>query len=303
MNLGVIGLGRMGGAIAYRAQRVGFQVVGYDIVPAHQEDARVDGIVIVESIQQLVQSVDVIWLMVPAGSVVDHVLDELLRYAREGLIVIDGGNSKFADSRTRAARCAQQSVQFIDCGTSGGVAGREHGFCLMIGGARTVYDQLIDLWHALAAPNGFGYMGPSGAGHYVKMIHNGIEYALMQSYAEGFDLLKHGTYPDMDLAEISRVWSHGSVIRSWLLELCHDIFTEDQTLHTVSGRVTHSGMGKWTVENAHEHNVPVTLIEQSLAIRDQSQMNGGRYATKVLALLRNKFGGHAFEHTQKNKKS
>lgn len=173
----------------------------------------------------------------------------------------------------------------------------------MLGGDRQVISTLEPLWKALAAPRGFGYMGPSGAGHYVKMIHNGIEYALLQSYAEGFDLLRNGSYTDLDLEKITQVWSHGSIIRSWILDLSHAIFKRDQLLESVSGEVHESGTGQWTVQEAYKQKIPTVLIEDALEIREWSRKTGGNYATKVVALLRHEFGGHALGKVKKGKRS
>lgn len=296
-KVGVVGLGRMGEAVAYRLVKAGFEVVGFDPNPALKTQIEKEGIRFSISLEALVHDVDVIWLMVPAGAVVDSVLATIKVHAKPGTIIVDGGNSHFPDSQRRAKELAALEFSFIDCGTSGGVHGREFGFSLMVGGNKKIYDQIEPLFRALAASGGYAYMGPSGAGHYVKMIHNGIEYALMQSYAEGFELLKEGAFKkeDLDLAAITRVWNNGSIIRSWLAELSHQIFVEDQKLSSISGCVHESGTGAWTVEEAKRANVPVPLIEKALLIRKESRKTGGNYATKVVALMRNKFGGHAYE--------
>jgi 6-phosphogluconate dehydrogenase len=175
------------------------------------------------------------------------------------------------------------------------VHGKEHGYSLMIGGDKNIYEKLLPLWRALAAPDGFGYVGKSGSGHFVKMVHNGIEYGLMQAYGEGFELLRNGPFKELDLAEITRIWQSGSIIRSWLLQLSHEILKKDQLLEKVSGKVAESGMGKWTVQIAQQLNVSVPVIEKSLEVRAQSRKMGGSFATKVVALLRNAFGGHEYE--------
>jgi 6-phosphogluconate dehydrogenase len=296
-KVGVIGLGRMGEAVAYRLVKAGFEVVGYDPNPALKTQIEQEGIRFGASLEAVACDVDVIWLMVPAGVVVDNVLTTIKAHAQPGTIIIDGGNSHFPDSQRRAKELAALGFSFIDCGTSGGVHGRELGFSLMVGGDKKTYDKLEPMLCALAAPDGYAYMGSSGAGHYVKMVHNGIEYALMQAYAEGFELLKEGSFKseELDLAAITGVWNNGSIIRSWLVELSHQIFVEDQKLSHISGRVQESGTGSWTVQEAHKAHVPVPLIEKALSIRKESRDNGGTYATKVVALMRNKFGGHAYE--------
>ncbi|HZW61996.1 MAG TPA: decarboxylating 6-phosphogluconate dehydrogenase [Candidatus Babeliales bacterium] len=295
MNLGVIGLGRMGHAIAYRVIKGGFTVIGYDPIEPMRFEVEKLGATVVDNPIAVAQHTRVIWLMVPAGPLVDSIIQELLPHLKSGDVLIDGGNSHYNDSLRRAKQLADFNIHFLDCGTSGGLRGQEEGFSLMVGGDEKAYLQVYPLLQAIAAPEGVGYVGPSGAGHYVKMVHNGIEYALMQAYAEGFQLIKEGTFKDqdLDLQEITSIWMHGAVIRSWLLELSHDIFKRDQKLHDVSGVVDATGMGKWTVEEAHKNNIPVKLIEDALAIRQQSHKTGGDYATKVVALLRHAFGGHA----------
>jgi len=296
MTVGVIGLGRMGEAVAYRLAQAGFIVFGSDPNAALKEQIESENIRFV-SLAELAKNADVVWLMVPAGSVVDQVIATLLPQAKKAAIIVDGGNSNFKDSQRRFVELAAQGFSFIDCGTSGGVHGRELGFSLMVGGDKKVYDMVEPLLHVLAAPGGYAYMGRSGAGHYIKMVHNGVEYALMQAYAEGFQLLKEGAFKndDLDLVAITQVWTNGSIIRSWLVELSHQIFVEDQKLATISGRVHESGTGAWTVEEAHREDVPVPLIEKALLLRKESRDTGGNYASKVVALMRNKFGGHAFE--------
>lgn len=294
MKIGLIGLGRMGLSIAQRAIEGGHEVVGFDYSPQACAAAQESGAVIVDSAASVADHARVIWLMVPAGDPVDQVLATLTPLMSAGSIIVDGGNSKFTDSIRRAANLASQNIMFVDCGTSGGLHGREVGFSLMIGGNAQAYAQLEPLFASLAAPGGYGHVGPSGAGHYVKMVHNGIEYGLMQAYAEGFHLLKEGNFKEshLDLAQITRIWSNGSVIRSFLLDLSHDVFCHDQQLADVSGEVNESGMGAWTVEDAHKNSVPVEVIETSLDIRAQSRITGGNYGTKVVALLRKAFGGH-----------
>jgi 6-phosphogluconate dehydrogenase len=247
------------------------------------------------------KNIHIFWLMVPHGELVDQVIAQLRPLLKAGDIVIDGGNSNFSDSMRRAQELALGSINFIDCGTSGGVHGRVHGFCLMVGGNKKAYDHIEPLLHAVAAPDAYAYVGPSGAGHYVKMVHNGIEYGLLQAYAEGFHLLKDGQFKDehLDLEKIAALWNHGSVIRSWILDLVQNIMKEDQNLHDIKGNVAATGMGKWTVEQAHAMNIPVPVIEESLKVREWSEKTGGNYATKVVAMLRNQFGGHAVSKEEK----
>ena len=296
MTVGVVGLGRMGEGVAYRLVQAGFDVIGSDPNSVLKEQIEQEGIRFM-SLVDLAKSSQVIFLLVPAGQIVDQVIAAIMPHAQKGVIIVDAGNSNFKDSQRRAQELALQGASFVDCGTSGGVHGRRDGFSLMVGGDKKTYDLIEPLLSALAVPEGYAYMGVSGAGHYVKMVHNGIEYALMQAYAEGFQLLKEGAFKDedLDLAAITKVWTHGSVIRSWLLELSHDIFVEDQKLDKISGRVQESGTGAWTVEEAHRQHIPVPLIEKALLLRKESRETGGNYASKIVALMRNKFGGHAFE--------
>lgn len=291
-SIGVVGLGRMGSALVERLCKASHIVYAFD----KNEHARAKvveyGALSVASIAELVDAVTTVWLMVPVGAPVDMVLDSLLSSTNKNLVIIDGGNSHFADSIRRSERLMALGHSFLDCGTSGGLKGRELGFSLMIGGAKEVYQKVVPFFEAIAAPQGYAHVGPSGAGHYVKMVHNGIEYALLQAYAEGFHLLKDGRYKELDLAQITQVWQHGSVIRSWLLDLSHELFVHDQKLNDVEGSVEEGGTGRWTVEEAHVCKIPVDLIERSLQIRKESRLTGGSYATKVVAMLRNLFGGH-----------
>jgi len=296
MKLGIIGLGRMGASIAWRALQAKHEVIGFDLDAKNVSEARELGVHIVSTIADVAQSASIIWIMVPAGDPVDQVITQLRPHVQSDAIIIDGGNSHYPDSIRRAKELEIDNIYYLDCGTSGGLRGRVEGFSLMIGGNKNAYEKIIPLCDAIAAPQGYALVGPSGAGHYVKMVHNGIEYALLQSYAEGFQLIKEGSFKDdnLDLEQITYVWMHGSVIRSWLLELAHDVFKDDQTLDTISGAVGDNGTGKWTIDDAHAHNVPVALIEKSMDIRVWSRLSGGNYATKVIAMIRNKFGGHPF---------
>lgn len=299
MKLGIVGLGRMGMAITERVLKAGHDVVAFDRNEKLRKEAETLGARTVTTADQLTDHVRVTWLMIPAGSPIDQVIETMLPDMRKGDTLIDGGNSNFHDTIRRYHALQQHGMHFIDCGTSGGLAGREVGFSLMIGGQEEKYNELEPLFKAIAHVDGYGYMGPTGAGHYVKMVHNGIEYALMQAYGEGFDLLKNGQYKELDMANICRVWNNGGVIRSYLLELAQNVFDEDQQLDTISGEVAESGMGLWTVEEARKQNIPVKLIEDALDIRKQSRETGGNYGTKVVAMLRGQFGGHAVKKIEK----
>lgn len=293
LNIGLIGLGRMGLAIAYRAVQAGFTVTGFDFNKQASVEAENLGVRIAIDVALMAQQSDIIWLMVPAGPIVDTVLDELIPVLDAKKIVIDGGNSNFNDSVRRAKKLAENQIDFLDCGTSGGLHGRDIGFSLMVGGNESAYQKAEPFFKAIAAPQGYGYMGPSGAGHYVKMVHNGIEYALLQAYAEGFHLLKEGQYNNLDLEKISGVWAHGSIIRSWIVDLAQGIFAKDQKFDDISGAIGSHGTGKWTLDEAERCNIPVDMIKKSLEIREWSQKSGGNYATKIVAMFRNAFGGHA----------
>lgn len=295
MNVGIIGLGRMGSGIAQRLVQKGFTVIGFDPNVETRTAALQTGIQVVHSLELLTSQARVIWLLVPAGAVVDTVINNLVPYLEPGAILVDGGNSHYNDSIRRAKQLSERQILFLDCGTSGGVHGRDLGFCLMVGGERSAYNTIEPLLAAIASPNGYAYVGQSGAGHYVKMVHNGIEYALLQAYAEGFQLLKEGTLRNqaLDLDQIARLWNQSSIIRSWILQLMQEILQEqDRELATISGQIAESGTGRWTVEEAEAHHIPIPLIKEALAIRFESQKSGGNYATKLVALLRNKFGGH-----------
>jgi 6-phosphogluconate dehydrogenase len=298
MNIGVIGLGKMGLSIAQRMHNNGHKVLGYDPKQEVSDQAAHYGIRLATSSTQLAHEVDIVWIMVPAGPIVDDIITEINPALHKGTIIIDGGNSFFRDSIRRAHTLQAADIAFLDCGTSGGVHGFEHGFCLMVGGIVDAYTQAFPVLQAVAAPDGVAHVGPSGAGHYVKMVHNGIEYGLLQAYAEGFHVLKEGDYPDLDLHQIAALWNTSAVIRSFLLTLVTNVFTHGQTFKTIIGTVAQTGTGQWTVDNAHQHHIPVDVIEAALHIRLQSQATGGNYATKLVALLREQFGGHSVKKEQ-----
>ncbi len=295
MNMGIVGLGRMGNAIAQRLITSGHQVVGFDLDKETLKKAHEVGVETVSSLEDLAFATRVIWLMVPVGKAVDDTIAQLIPHMKGGDIIIDGGNSNFHDSIRRAKTLKAQDIFFLDCGTSGGLQGRAIGFSLMVGGDEATYTKIHPLLVDIAAPGGVGYVGPSGAGHYVKMVHNAIEYALLQAYAEGFQLLKQGSFKDIvfDLEHISDIWMNGSVIRSWILELAHDVFEEyGQKFEDISGEIAEGGTGRWAVEDAKDHDVPLQVIEESLKVREWSRETGGDYATKLVAMLRHQFGGH-----------
>jgi len=293
MNIGIIGLGKMGNAIAFRLLEAGHDVIGYDTSEEPKKLAAEMGVTIAHDLADLAAQTRVIWLMIPI-SAVDVVINELKPHLKADDIIVDGGNSYYEDSMRRAKELADNGIIFLDCGTSGGIEGRLGGFCLMVGGDEAAYTKIHDLLAAIAAPGGLGHVGPSGTGHYVKMVHNGIEYGLLQAYAEGFQIIKDGTFKKMglDLEEISRIWNNGSIIRSFLLGLAHEVFEEDQELRTIIGEVAEGGTGRWTVEEAKKHHISIPVIENALKVRAWSRESGGDYATKLIAVLRHKFGGH-----------
>lgn len=304
-KIGIIGLGRMGSGIGHRLVNAGFNVLGHDLDQTNCKKASDQGIIIAQSNEEIAEQSDVIWLLVPAGKLVDTII-ESIQHLCTNKIIIDAGNSLFSDSIKRYHSLQKHTVSFIDCGTSGGIHGQKNGFCLMIGGEKKSFDLIEDQCKAIAQHNGYAYIGSPGSGHYVKMVHNGIEYALMQAYAQGLHLIHEGHFKNenLDLSQITNLWNNGSVIRSWLLELTHTIFiTHGQKLDSISGSVKESGMGLWTIQEAEKQTVPVTLIKEAFDIRKESQISGGNYGTKLVALMRNQFGGHTFERNNSHENS
>ncbi|WP_160133868.1 phosphogluconate dehydrogenase (NAD(+)-dependent, decarboxylating) [Halococcus salsus] len=293
MQLGVIGLGRMGRIVADRALDAGHEVVAFDVdaeAVAAVADAGADP---ADSLADLVEQLGEekrIWLMVPAGDAIDAALADLEPHLDDEDVVVDGGNSHFEDSTRRAE---STPAAYLDCGTSGGPASAEAGFSLMVGGPAWAYDELTPVFDAVATgPAGHARMGPAGSGHYVKMVHNGVEYALMEAYGEGFELLADGRY-DLDLESVARTWNNGAVIRSWLLELCEEAFAEEGSdLGTVADRVEGGSTGTWTVQEALSQEIPVPLIYTALAERFGSRAANGRFARRLANRLRYGFGRH-----------
>lgn len=294
MDIGMIGLGRMGANMAERLRRGGHRVVGFDA------NAKLPGtgpeIERVTSLAALVGQLPIpraVWLMVPAGAVVDETIAALRLLLAGGDILIDGGNSNYKDSQRRSLSLAEQHVDFVDCGTSGGVWGLTEGYSLMLGGSTGAVERLRPILETLApAPGlGWGHVGPSGAGHFTKMIHNGIEYGLMQAYAEGFSLLQHKTEFALDLPQIAEIWRHGSVVRSWLLDLAADALSDNPNLDGISPYVADSGEGRWTVAEALELEVAAPVITLAMLARLRSR-DAASFSDKLLAALRHQFGGH-----------
>lgn len=299
MKLGMIGLGRMGANMAQRLLRGGHQVVGLDPKPEARSALEQQGGESAESLQTLVAKLPtprLLWLMVPAGDVTDATLTNLLPLLGAGDTLIDGGNSNYHNTLRRAEMAAEQGIDYLDCGTSGGIWGLAEGYSLMIGGGEAAVERLRPIFETLAPgkERGWGRVGPAGAGHFCKMVHNGIEYGLMQAYAEGFAILRHKEAFDLDLAQIADIWREGSVVRSWLLDLCSDALQKNPQMTGIAPYVADSGEGRWTVAEAIELNVPAPVITLALLQRLRSR-DAESYADRLLAALRNEFGGHAIK--------
>ena len=297
MELAMIGLGRMGANMAERLVRGGHTVRGYDPGEAARQQAEARGIAPHANLQNAVAALPtprVVWLMVPAGQVVDDTIAQLRPLLAAGDTVIDGGNSNYKDTQRRGAQLAEAGIHYIDCGTSGGVWGLAEGYSLMIGGDADAVARLQPVFATLAPTpqTGWGHVGPSGAGHFAKMIHNGIEYGMMQAYAEGFAILKHKQAMDFDLGALAEIWRHGSVVRSWLLDLTADALKKNPQMDGIAPYVADSGEGRWTVAEAIDLNVSAPVITLSLLERLRSR-DEDSYADKLLAAMRNEFGGHA----------
>ncbi len=296
MQIGLIGLGKMGYNLALNFKSKGFDVVAFDVNKSASEKISKEGVATTAAMSDMALTLKgrkIIWLMVPAGNVVDVVLNNLKNYLNADDIVIDGGNSHFKDTLTRARDLEKMGVHLLDCGTSGGVNGALHGVCTMIGGKKEVFDYCENIFKSISVPNGYLYCGKIGSGHFTKMVHNGIEYGMMQAIAEGFELL-HRYDGEMDLAATAKVWNNGSVVRSWLMELTQSALEKDKNLESIKGIMHSSGEGKWTVETALEMGVPTPVITMSLLMRYRSQVED-TFSGKVVAALRNEFGGHAVE--------
>ncbi len=300
MQLAMIGLGRMGGNMVERLMRHGHSLVVYDRSPETVAKYAALGASPAKDLADLVRQLAtprVIWIMVPAGAPVDETIAALLPTLAKGDIIIDGGNSNFHDTIARAERLNTAGMELIDSGTSGGIWGLENGYCLMVGGRDQAVKHCEPIFTALAPENGYAHVGPPGAGHYVKMVHNGIEYGLLQAYAEGYEILHASkTFPKLDLHQIAEVWQHGSVVRSWLNELAVTALGRDTSLAAIKGWVADSGEGRWTVQEAIDLDVPAPVITLSLQTRFRSRQ-ADSFGAKVIAALRNEFGGHAIKHS------
>ena len=301
MQLGMIGLGKMGANMARRLLRNDHEVVGFDLDPDAVADLQSAGGGGASSLSELTGALEpprVCWVMVPAGDAVDATLDDLLPLLDEGDIVIDGGNSNYQDTLRRAERLQEAGLHYVDVGTSGGVWGLEDGYSMMVGGSDEAVETLRPAFETLAPgpEKGWGHVGPVGAGHFVKMVHNGIEYGLMQAYAEGFHIMQAKDEFDLDLKQVAETWRFGSVIRSWLLDLTARALDGDQDLPEIAAWVDDSGEGRWTVQEAIDLDVPAPVITDALIQRLQSRQDD-TYAHKLLAALRNQFGGHAVKES------
>jgi 6-phosphogluconate dehydrogenase len=301
MELAMIGLGKMGMNMATRLVRGGHRVVGYARTAATVDEAIRNGAEGAHSLEEVVNKLNaprIAWVMVPAGQTTDDTIEKLSNLLSKGDIVIDGGNSNYKDSVRHAAMLEPKGIDFLDCGTSGGIWGITEGYSLMIGGRPEVAEKMRPIFETLAPgkDTGWGRVGPHGAGHYVKMIHNGIEYGMMQAFAEGFSILKAKKEFELDLAQVSHIWQYGSVVRSWLLDLAARALEEDPQLEEVKPWVADSGEGRWTVFESIDLDVPAPVITLSLQMRFASR-DEENYTARMLAALRNQFGGHAIKKT------
>jgi len=299
MELGMVGLGRMGANMAERLLRGGHKVTGFDPNAEARKALEGKGAASAESLQALVHALPaprVVWLMVPAGKITDDTVNTLLPLLSPGDTVIDGGNSNYNDTLRRAALYRDHQLDYVDCGTSGGVWGLAEGYSMMIGGDEAVVKRLQPIFETLAPAKdaGWGRVGPAGAGHFTKMVHNGIEYGMMQAYAEGFSILEHKQEFGLDLAQIGQIWRQGSVVRSWLLDLTTDALTKNPKMEGIAPYVADSGEGRWTVDEAIQLNVPAPVITLSLIARLRSR-DTESFTDKLLASMRNEFGGHAIK--------
>ncbi len=302
MELGMIGLGRMGGNMAQRLLQGGHSVVAYDPRPEAVQALTQEGAAGATSLQNLATRLAApraVWVMVPAGDPTESTINSLAEALSPGDVVIDGGNSNYKDSVRRAAALKERRIAFLDAGTSGGVWGLKEGYSLMVGGDADAFHRLESIFQTLAPgpDKGYGYVGPAGAGHFVKMVHNGIEYGMMQAYAEGFELMQAKEEFNLDMAKIAEIWRYGSVVRSWLLDLTAAALSDDPSLDGLQPYVEDSGEGRWTVQESIELSVPTPVISLSLQARFRSRQDNS-FGARLLAAMRNQFGGHAVRRVE-----
>ncbi|MFC7678969.1 phosphogluconate dehydrogenase (NAD(+)-dependent, decarboxylating) [Paenibacillus sp. GCM10028914] len=299
MRIGLIGLGKMGYNLMQNLIRHDHQVVAYDVNAELVKQSAEQGAIGVTSLEEMVANLTaprIVWMMVPAGQIVDSVIQSITPLLQPGDILIDGGNSHYKESISRAETLAAQGIHYFDAGTSGGMEGAQNGGCFMIGGNREIFTVIEPLFKDMAVENGYLYAGESGSGHFLKMVHNGIEYGMMQSIAEGFEVLEKSSF-NYNFEDVARVWSNGSVIRSWLMELTQNAFSKDPKLEGIKGVMKSSGEGKWTVETALDLQASAPVIAMSLFMRYRS-LDNDTFHGKVVAALRNEFGGHAVEKSE-----
>ncbi len=293
MKLGMIGLGKMGMNMVFRLLEGGHEVIVFNRTLSKEEIAVNKGAIGSKSIEEFASKLPfpkIAWLMVPSGQPTDDMLNEVLKYLQKGDIVIDGGNSYFKDSVRRAKLCSEKEIKFMDCGTSGGIWGLKNGYCSMIGGDDETFKYCEPIFKTLAPENGYLHIGHHGSGHFVKMVHNAIEYGMMEAYAEGFEIMKTADF-DINLEKVSGLWNHASVVRSWLLELAHNALKEDPELSNLKPIVDDSGEGRWTLKEAIDKAVPAPVLADSVFMRFRSRQENS-FAARMLAALRHQFGGH-----------
>jgi len=296
LQIGIVGLGKMGYPLSLNLLDKNYHVVAYDVNQDAMKKISAEGGKKAESISNLVSQLTkprTVWLMVPAGNITAAVFEELLPLLDEGDRIIDGGNAHYQDSIKRNERCVEKGIHFFDCGTSGGVEGARNGACTMVGGDAEAFLEIEQIFRDITVPNGYLYSGRAGSGHFLKMVHNGIEYGMMQAIAEGFDILEKSDF-DYDYEKVAKVWNNGSVIRSWLMELTENAFSKDARLEGIKGMMQSSGEGKWTVETALDLQTAAPVITMALMMRYRS-LEEDTFTGKVVAALRNEFGGHDIE--------